>query len=141
GPPRPRGLRGGDGGDEGEGHRGPDLLPPARQPGARARRGHRLPLDRASGGGREAPPRRLGQRNRAQHRDAGAIDFASTERPEAGAKRLRDGSYIAIELNTQTAVPEWDGQKVYVMMEDPAYLTAEGFKFFVPRHERFYLVR
>src|SRR4030095_12968724 len=69
------------------------------------------------------------------------IDFRSTERPEAGAKRLRDGSYIAIELNTQTAVPEWDGQKVYVMMEDPAYLTAEGFKFFVPRQGRFYLAR
>jgi Xaa-Pro dipeptidase len=70
-----------------------------------------------------------------------SIDFRSTERPEAGAKRLRDGSYIAIELNTKTAVPEWDGQKVYVMMEDPAYLTADGFKFFVPRQERFYLVR
>jgi hypothetical protein len=70
-----------------------------------------------------------------------SIDFRSAERPEAGAKRLRDGSYVAIELNTQTAVPEWDGQKVYVMMEDPAYLTAEGYKFFVPRQERFYLVR
>jgi hypothetical protein len=56
-------------------------------------------------------------------------------------KRLRNGSYISIELNTQTAVPEWQGQKIYVMEEDPAYLTDQGWKFFVPRQEKFYMLR
>ena len=41
-------------------------------------------------------------------------------------KPLRLGSYISIELNTATPVPEWDGQRVFVMMEDDAYLTDEG---------------
>jgi Xaa-Pro dipeptidase len=74
-----------------------------------------------------------------------AIDFrtARKEREEAGklkAKRLRHGSYIAIELNSQTPVPEWEGQKVYVMEEDPAYLSDAGWKFFVPRQEQLYLI-
>ncbi|MBZ4422423.1 M24 family metallopeptidase [Myxococcus sp. RHSTA-1-4] len=67
------------------------------------------------------------------------IDFRSARRKEE-PRMLREGSYIAIELSTATAVPEWDGQKVYVMQEDPAYLTAEGWKFFVPRQEAFYFI-
>ncbi|WP_163998418.1 M24 family metallopeptidase [Pyxidicoccus caerfyrddinensis] len=67
------------------------------------------------------------------------IDFRSASRKEE-PKLLREGSYVAIELNTATAVPEWDGQKVFVMQEDPAYLTGEGWKFFVPRQEAFYFV-
>jgi hypothetical protein len=51
------------------------------------------------------------------------------------------GSYISIELNTATPVAEWDGQKVYVMMEDDAYLAEPGWKFFHPRQERWYLIR
>jgi hypothetical protein len=51
-----------------------------------------------------------------------------------------EGSYISIELNTRTAVPEWGGQEVYIMQEDPAYLTAEGWRFFRPRQEALYLV-
>jgi Xaa-Pro dipeptidase len=72
-----------------------------------------------------------------------AIDFRATKRPEVmdQEKRLRKGSYISIELSAQTEVPEWDGQKVYVMEEDPAYLTDEGWKFFVPRQESFYVIR
>ncbi len=72
-----------------------------------------------------------------------AIDFRATKRPETMGqeKRLRKGSYISIELNTQTVVPEWGGQKIYVMEEDPAYLTDEGWKFFVPRQEAFYVIR
>lgn len=71
-----------------------------------------------------------------------SIDFRSAQRAETMsiAKRLRKGSYIAVELNTLTAVPEWNGQKVFVMQEDPAYLTDEGWKFFVPRQEAFYLI-
>ncbi|WP_164020626.1 M24 family metallopeptidase [Pyxidicoccus trucidator] len=73
------------------------------------------------------------------HALGASIDFRSANRKEE-PKLLREGSYIAIELNTATEVPEWDGQKVFVMMEDPAYLTAEGWKFFVPRQEAFYFL-
>ena len=55
-------------------------------------------------------------------------------------KRLRNGSYISIELNSATPVPEWGGQKVFVMMEDDAYLTDEGFKTFLPRQTSYYLI-
>jgi hypothetical protein len=37
-------------------------------------------------------------------------------------------------------VPEWGGQVVFMMAEDPAYLTEEGWRFFVPRQESLYLV-
>jgi Xaa-Pro aminopeptidase len=72
-----------------------------------------------------------------------SIDFRSAQREdgaERAAKRLRPGSYLSIELNTLTAVPEWEGQKVFLMMEDPAYLTDEGYRFFRPRQEQFYLI-
>lgn len=73
-----------------------------------------------------------------------SIDFRATQRADIGPqaqKRLRLGSYISIELNTATAVPEWDGQKVFVMMEDDAHLTDTGWEFFRPRQEAWYLVR
>ena len=73
-----------------------------------------------------------------------SIDFRAAQREDMAAnqaKRLRKGSYLSVELNTQTAVPEWDNQKVYIMMEDDAYLTDEGYKFFRPRQEQFYLVK
>ncbi|MDP1571081.1 MAG: M24 family metallopeptidase [Vicinamibacterales bacterium] len=73
-----------------------------------------------------------------------SIDFRATMRPDIGQqvqRRLREGSYISIELNTGSAVPEWDGQKVFVMMEDVAHLTGEGWRFFRPRQEAWYLVR
>lgn len=73
-----------------------------------------------------------------------SIDFRAAQRSDAAtaqAKKLRKGSYLSVELNTQTPVPEWDGQKVYIMMEDDAYLTDDGYKFFVPRQEAFYLVK
>lgn len=71
------------------------------------------------------------------------IDFRAARRGDKAAteKRLRRGSYISIELNTLTAVPEWDGQKVFIMMEDDAYLTDEGWKLFRPRQTEFYFVR
>jgi Xaa-Pro aminopeptidase len=77
------------------------------------------------------------------HALGASIDFRAARRPEtmAQSKRLRLGSYISIELNTLTAVSEWNGQKVFVMQEDPAYLTDDGWKFFVPRQEKFYLIR
>ncbi len=71
------------------------------------------------------------------------IDFRSAQRPELGAsgKRLRKGSYISIELNTRTPVPEWGGQEVFVMMEDDAHLTDDGWVFHRPRQEAWYLIR
>lgn len=73
-----------------------------------------------------------------------SIDFRSAQRADIGttaAKPLRKGAYLSVELNTQTPVPEWGDQKVYIMMEDDAYLTDEGYKFFIPRQEAFYLVK
>jgi Xaa-Pro aminopeptidase len=72
-----------------------------------------------------------------------SIDFRAALRSDTLglAQRLREGSYMSIELNTATPVPEWGGQKVFVMMEDCAYLTAEGYRFFRPRQEAFYLIR
>jgi Xaa-Pro aminopeptidase len=75
------------------------------------------------------------------HALGASIDF---RRPAAGAPsepRFRDGSYTSIELNTSTPVPEWGGQKVTIMMEDDAYLTKEGMKWFRPRQTAFYLIR
>ncbi len=73
------------------------------------------------------------------HALGASIDFRSASRDEE-PRRLREGSYIAIELNTRAPVPEWDGQEVFAMAEDPAYLTDEGWRFFVPRQEAYYLI-
>ena len=75
------------------------------------------------------------------HALGASIDF---RRPAAGAPSeppFREGSYTSIELNTSTAVPEWGGQKVTIMMEDDAYLTKDGMKWFRPRQTAFYLIR
>ena len=56
-------------------------------------------------------------------------------------ERFRLGSYTSIELNTSTAVPEWNGQNVTIMAEDDAYMTADGFRFFVPRQTELYLIK
>ena len=73
-----------------------------------------------------------------------SIDFRSANRENAEerqAKLLREGSYIAIEFNVAAEIPEWNGQKVWIMQEDPAYLTPEGWKHFVPRQESLYLIQ
>jgi len=73
-----------------------------------------------------------------------SIDFRSSQRQDIAQqarRRLRGGSYISIELNTATAVPEWDGQKVFVMMEDVAWLDEDGWRFFRPRQENWYLIK
>ena len=74
------------------------------------------------------------------HALGASIDF---RRPTTGAPpepAFREGSYTSIELNTSTPVPEWGGQKVTIMMEDDAYLTKEGMKWFRPRQTAFYLI-
>ena len=73
------------------------------------------------------------------HALGASIDF---RRPaDALEPPFREGSYTSIELNTSTPVPEWGGQKVTIMMEDDAYLTAAGMKWFRPRQTGFYLIR
>lgn len=69
-----------------------------------------------------------------------SIDFRSSGSSAAAERLLVEGAYIAIELNTATPVPEWDGQDVYIMQEDPAYLTPDGWRFFRPRQEALYLI-
>ncbi len=71
------------------------------------------------------------------------IDFRAAKRADAGTeqpKNLRTGSHLAMEFNIADEIPEWDGKKVWIMQEDPVYLTAEGWRFFVPRQESFYLI-
>ena len=78
-----------------------------------------------------------------------SIDFraAQTVNPTheavnaSAAQTLHKGAYLSVELNTQTAIPEWGGQKIYVMEEDDAYLTDDGYRFFQPRQEAFYLIK
>ena len=75
------------------------------------------------------------------HALGAGIDF---RRPASGATLeppFREGSYTSIELNTSTPVPEWGGQKVTIMMEDDAYLTKDGMKWFRPRQTAFYLIK
>ncbi|HEU4533253.1 MAG TPA: M24 family metallopeptidase, partial [Polyangiaceae bacterium] len=74
------------------------------------------------------------------HALGAAIDFRAAARRDE-PKPLRLGSYLAMELSAESAPPEWGGQKVFIMEEDPVYLTDEGWQFFVPRQEAFYLIR
>ena len=68
-----------------------------------------------------------------------SIDF---RRSIGGAEeRIRLGSYMSIELNTSTVIPEWNNQKVTIMAEDDAFMTEKGFEFFRPRQTEFYLIR
>jgi len=75
------------------------------------------------------------------HALGASIDFRRASATTSLEPPFREGSYTAIELNTSTAVPEWGGQKVAIMMEDDAYLTSEGMKWFRPRQTAFYLIR
>ena len=71
------------------------------------------------------------------------IDFRAAEQEEEvqqQARHLRLGSYIAFEFNIADEIPEWDGQKVWIMQEDPAYLSKDGWQLFVPRQEGLYLI-
>ena len=79
------------------------------------------------------------------HALGASIDF---RRPTTGVSPgapleppFREGSYTSIELNTSTPVAEWGGQKVTIMMEDDAYLTKDGMKWFRPRQTAFYLIK
>ena len=69
-----------------------------------------------------------------------SIDFRAATRKDP-PKLLRAGSYLAVELNTSAPAPEWDGQEVFAMEEDPAELTEQGYRFFRPRQTAYSLIR
>lgn len=62
-------------------------------------------------------------------------------RAAADEEKIRPGSYVAIELNTATPVPEWNNQLVFIMEEDDAFMTEKGYELFRPRQTEFYLIR
>ncbi|MEJ7618303.1 MAG: M24 family metallopeptidase [Pyrinomonadaceae bacterium] len=74
------------------------------------------------------------------HALGASIDFRRPTTDDA-EPAFRIGSYTSIELNTSTPVPEWADQKVTIMMEDDAYLTAQGMQWFRPRQTEFYLIK
>ncbi len=61
--------------------------------------------------------------------------------PPEWDSHLRDGSYRSIEFSATTGVPEYDGGAVRIPMEDDAYLTPEGYKYFRPYQTEWYLIR
>ncbi len=54
---------------------------------------------------------------------------------------LRDGAYRSVEFSASTAVPEYDGGTVTIPMEDDAYLTTDGYKYFRPYQTEWYVIR
>ncbi|MDM7920992.1 MAG: M24 family metallopeptidase, partial [Pyrinomonadaceae bacterium] len=58
-----------------------------------------------------------------------------------GGNKIIPGSYMSIELNTSTTVPEWGNQKVTIMAEDDAVMTEKGYEFIRPRQTGLYLIR
>ncbi|MFN0139362.1 MAG: M24 family metallopeptidase [Pyrinomonadaceae bacterium] len=68
-----------------------------------------------------------------------SIDFRGTV--GGGGNRILPGSYMSIELNTSTIVPEWGDQKVTIMAEDDAVMTPSGYKFIRPRQTELYIIR
>lgn len=75
------------------------------------------------------------------HALGAGIDFRRAPSGPSLEPPFREGSYTSIELNTSTPVPEWVGQKVTIMMEDDAYLTKDGMKWFRPRQTAFLMIR
>jgi Xaa-Pro dipeptidase len=68
-----------------------------------------------------------------------SIDFRGTI--GGGGNKIILGSYMSIELNTSTVVPEWGGQKVTIMAEDDAVMTPTGYQWIRPRQTEFYLIK
>ena len=69
-----------------------------------------------------------------------SIDMRSASRKDT-PRPLRPGSYLSIELNTRSPVPEWGGQEVFMMEEDPAWLDPDGYHFFAEQQQTLFLVR
>lgn len=74
------------------------------------------------------------------HALGAAIDFRAGI-SGSDVEKIRPGSYMSIELNTSTAVPEWGGQMVTMMAEDDAHMTDSGYQWFRPRQTELYLIK
>ncbi|MGD2135514.1 MAG: M24 family metallopeptidase [Gemmatimonadales bacterium] len=62
--------------------------------------------------------------------------------PGRGDVALRPGTWYSIELQATTPVPEWDGQRVRMMLEEDAALTPDGtMRWSLRRQEALHLVR
>jgi hypothetical protein len=62
--------------------------------------------------------------------------------PGRGDVRLLPGTWFSIELEAKTAVPEWDGQKLQVALEEDAVLDEGGkMSWVLKRQDTFHLVK
>ena len=62
--------------------------------------------------------------------------------PGRGDVPLKTGTWFSIELSARTPVAEWDGQELFVGMEEEAWLTPGGkMEWVLPRQERYHLVK
>lgn len=82
----------------------------------------------------------IGYQGHALGPDINARDMDLSQPPEWDTK-LRPGAYRSIEFSATTAVPEYDGGKVTIPMEDGAYLTDQGYEYFRPYQTSWYLIR
>lgn len=69
-----------------------------------------------------------------------ARDMDLSSPPNADSP-LREGSYRSVEFSATTAIPEYDGGRVRIPMEDDAYLTPEGYTYFRPYQTEWYVIR
>ena len=62
--------------------------------------------------------------------------------PGRGDVKLRPSTWYSIELQATTAVPEWNDQRVRIMLEEDAELTPDGrMRWILRRQEAFHMVR
>jgi methionine aminopeptidase len=61
--------------------------------------------------------------------------------PEKGEYPMRIDTAYSIELSVTTAIPEWDGQKVELPLEQEAFFSKDGVKFIGGRQTELHLVR
>ena len=62
--------------------------------------------------------------------------------PGRGDVKLRASTWYSIELQAASAVPEWNGQQVRMMLEEDAELTPDGtMRWVLRRQSQFHLVR
>jgi hypothetical protein len=62
--------------------------------------------------------------------------------PGRGDVKIRSSTWYSIELQAATAIPEWDGQVVRIMLEEDAALDGDGaIDWILTRQEAFHIVR
>jgi hypothetical protein len=62
--------------------------------------------------------------------------------PGRGDVKLIPNTWFSIELSSRTAIPEWDGQELFVGMEEDAMVGPDGkVSWILRRQEKFHLVR